>query len=95
VTRRITIEAILDEATAAGCAFAGPTSQARQIIASHRRIADNEAEAIRAIGQLDLLDRRRVREQFEHRFTSLRMAQDSVSLFEKIACGAAQQLIRR
>jgi glycosyltransferase involved in cell wall biosynthesis len=48
-------------------------------------IVETEDEAVRAIGRLDTLDRRRVRARFEERFTARRMAQDYVALYEKIA----------
>ena len=41
-------------------------------------VVDNEAEAIRAIKRIPELDRRRVREAFEQRFTARRMAENYV-----------------
>ena len=53
-------------------------------------VVDNEAEAITAIRQLDKLDRTRVREQFERRFTAQRMAREYARSLQEIAewvCG--------
>jgi glycosyltransferase involved in cell wall biosynthesis len=47
-------------------------------------IVDSESDAIRAVERLGELDRRRVRAQFEKRFTARRMAQDYVALYDKI-----------
>jgi glycosyltransferase involved in cell wall biosynthesis len=52
-------------------------------------IVDGEAEAIEAIGRLNELDRRKVRSQFERRFTSTRMASEYVRLYQ---CVAVQQV---
>jgi glycosyltransferase involved in cell wall biosynthesis len=48
-------------------------------------IVSNREEALRAIMRLPELDRRRVREAFERRFTSHRMAQDYVQLYRRLA----------
>ncbi len=48
-------------------------------------IIENEEEAIAAVKRIGELDRRRVRAAFEERFTSRRMAQDYVRLYEKLA----------
>jgi glycosyltransferase involved in cell wall biosynthesis len=42
-------------------------------------VVSNEEEAVRAIGRLGELDRRRIRVQFEKRFTSRRMAEEYLS----------------
>ena len=51
-------------------------------------VVDSEADAIRAVGRLDQLDRRRIRARFEERFTARRMAQDYLRHFETIASGS-------
>jgi glycosyltransferase involved in cell wall biosynthesis len=48
-------------------------------------VVSNEEEAVRAIGRLGELDRRRVRAQFEKRFTSRRMAEDYLSHYTALA----------
>jgi glycosyltransferase involved in cell wall biosynthesis len=52
-------------------------------------IVEDEAEAIAAIRQLDTLDRTRVREQFERRFTAQRMAREYTDLYRTLLNGAA------
>jgi glycosyltransferase involved in cell wall biosynthesis len=47
-------------------------------------VVDDEQDAIRAIGRLGELDRRKVRKQFERRFTSRRMAIDYVRLYDRL-----------
>jgi glycosyltransferase involved in cell wall biosynthesis len=47
-------------------------------------VVDGEAEAVRAIGRLGELDRRKVRLQFERRFTAKRMAKEYVRHYEKL-----------
>jgi glycosyltransferase involved in cell wall biosynthesis len=39
-------------------------------------LVNTEAEAVQAVGRIGQLDRRRVRQEFERRFTSRRMAED-------------------
>jgi len=48
-------------------------------------IVDDIAGAVAAVGELDALDRRRVREQFEERFSAERMALDYISIYRGIA----------
>ncbi len=55
-------------------------------------IVPDEAAAVEAIGNLDRLDRRRVRQQFERRFTARRMARDYVSVYEALSVSARPQL---
>ena len=52
-------------------------------------VVDDEAEAITAIRQLDKLDRTRVREQFERRFTAQRMAREYADLYKTLLNGSA------
>ena len=47
-------------------------------------IVETEAEALAAIGRIDQLDRRRIRERFEQRFTARRMAQDYCHLYREL-----------
>lgn len=47
-------------------------------------IVDNVEQAIAACGRLGELDRGRVRAQFDHRFTSRRMADDYVAIYQKL-----------
>jgi glycosyltransferase involved in cell wall biosynthesis len=48
-------------------------------------IVDNEEEAVRAVGQLDRIDRAQVRRAFETRFTVRRMAEDYLTLYRALA----------
>jgi glycosyltransferase involved in cell wall biosynthesis len=48
-------------------------------------IVDGEAEAVQAVGRLGELDRRRVRAQFEQRFTAQRMAREYLAHYESLA----------
>ena len=48
-------------------------------------IVDDIAGAVAAVGELDALDRRRVRDQFEERFSAERMALDYISIYRGIA----------
>jgi hypothetical protein len=48
-------------------------------------VVSDEEEAIRAIGRLAELDRRRVRAQFEKRFTSRRMAEEYLNHYAALA----------
>jgi glycosyltransferase involved in cell wall biosynthesis len=48
-------------------------------------IVPDEAAAVTAIANIDRLDRRQVRRQFERRFTARRMAEDYVALYRRIA----------
>jgi glycosyltransferase involved in cell wall biosynthesis len=47
-------------------------------------IVDNVEEAIAACGKLDQIDRKKVRAQFDKRFTSRRMAEDYVRVYENL-----------
>jgi glycosyltransferase involved in cell wall biosynthesis len=48
-------------------------------------VVDSHEEALAAIGRVDTLDRRRIRAEFERRFTARRMAEDYVQLYERLA----------
>ncbi len=56
-------------------------------------IVPDEAAAISAVGNIDKLDRRLVRQQFERRFTARRMALDYVSIYEEL-CRERLPLLR-
>jgi glycosyltransferase involved in cell wall biosynthesis len=47
-------------------------------------VVNNEAEAVAAIGRLGELDRAKVRQQFDRRFTARRMAQDYLDLYGEL-----------
>src|SRR5690242_1948279 len=47
-------------------------------------VVNNEAEAIQGVARIGQLDRRRIRQRFEERFTSSRMAKDYVRLYETL-----------
>ena len=51
-------------------------------------VVDDEAGAIEAVQRLSELDRRRVRESFDQRFTSAKMAEKYVGCYEKILAEA-------
>jgi glycosyltransferase involved in cell wall biosynthesis len=48
-------------------------------------LVDDETEAVRAVARLNKLDRRRVREGFERRFTADRMAEEYINQYEMVA----------
>lgn len=48
-------------------------------------IVDNVEEAVAAVGQLDRLDRRRVRQTFDRRFTAERMVTHYLTIFRQLA----------
>ena len=52
------------------------------------------AQAVRAISRLPQLDRRRIRAEFERRFTSRRMAEDYVRHYQMLAARSANQAAR-
>jgi glycosyltransferase involved in cell wall biosynthesis len=58
-------------------------------------IVDSVDEAIAACGRLHTLDRARVRAQFDKRFTSRRMAEDYVRIYEDLISAATQPLLAR
>jgi len=51
-------------------------------------VVEDETEALEAIKRIGELDRRKVRSQFEHRFTSRRMARDYLTRYEKLSTSA-------
>ncbi len=53
------------------------------------RIVASEDEAVRAIGEAARLDRRRIRHEFERRFTARTMASQYVALYERLCAGAS------
>ena len=55
-------------------------------------VVDNVDEAVAACGRLHEIDRAGVREHFEKRFTSRRMAEDYVTLYERLIAAQQPQL---
>ncbi len=55
-------------------------------------VVDNVDQAVAACGRLGEIDRGRVRAQFEKRFTSRRMAEDYVRLYERLIAARKPQL---
>jgi glycosyltransferase involved in cell wall biosynthesis len=55
-------------------------------------IVEDETGAVGAVERLNLLNRNRVREQFETRFTGRRMAEDYLALYRRMAADARPQL---
>ncbi|WP_338447397.1 glycosyltransferase family 4 protein [Pelagerythrobacter marensis] len=53
-------------------------------------IVDNVEEAVEAVGRLDGLDRRRVRQTFDRRFTAERMVDDYLSIYRELSGVPAQ-----
>jgi len=53
-------------------------------------VVDGESDAIEAIGQLQQLDRRRVRERFDGRFTAERMAREYAKIYNSMLNGGAE-----
>lgn len=56
-------------------------------------IVPDEANAVTAIANIDRLDRRQVRRQFDRRFTARRMAEDYLSVYEEL-CVERRPLLR-
>jgi glycosyltransferase involved in cell wall biosynthesis len=57
-------------------------------------VVSNEDEAVAAIKRLGELDRAKVRQQFDRRFTARRMAQDYVDLYGELSQAVAPRLLR-
>jgi glycosyltransferase involved in cell wall biosynthesis len=55
-------------------------------------IVDDVASAVAAVGRLGALSRLRIRERFEARFTARRMAEDYVSVYQKLAARGRPKL---
>ena len=53
-------------------------------------ILENEEQAVRAVGDLGRLDRRKVRVRFEERFSANRMARAYESAYRKLMSAAAE-----
>ena len=51
-------------------------------------IVEDEASAIKAIGQIPMLSRQAIRRHFEQRFTSRRMAEDYLATYEELIAAA-------
>jgi glycosyltransferase involved in cell wall biosynthesis len=54
-------------------------------------VVDDEEQAVQAVRRLGELDRRRVRERFEERFTAGRMAADYVSHYQSVVNGGSSE----
>jgi glycosyltransferase involved in cell wall biosynthesis len=54
-------------------------------------IVENQADAVKAVQDLHLLDRRRIRETFEQRFTCDRMARSYLDHYQALVSGTAQR----
>ena len=52
-------------------------------------IVENEEQAVRAVGDLRRLDRRKIRARFEERFSADRMAREYESAYRRLISGAA------
>jgi glycosyltransferase involved in cell wall biosynthesis len=48
-------------------------------------IVEDEADALRALDRIDRLDRRRIRREFERRFTSERMAKEYLAFYRQLS----------
>jgi len=53
-------------------------------------LVDSEQEALAAISRVAALDRRRVRDEFERRFTARRMTNDYVAIYQELAAAHAR-----
>ena len=56
-------------------------------------VVDGEAEAVSALVRIDDLDRYQVRQAFERRFTTRRMTDDYVRIYEKLLDQAQGELV--
>jgi glycosyltransferase involved in cell wall biosynthesis len=54
-------------------------------------VVDDEGQAIEAVQRLREIDRRRVRERFEERFTARRMATDYLSHYQSVVNGGGAE----
>ena len=52
-------------------------------------IVESEEEAVTAVGKVALLDRKVIRQRFEERFSSLRMASEYESQFQELTSGGS------
>jgi glycosyltransferase involved in cell wall biosynthesis len=57
-------------------------------------VVEDEDEAIAAVARIGELDRGKIRERFETRFTARRMAMDYVDLYEQLGAGAEVERLR-
>jgi glycosyltransferase involved in cell wall biosynthesis len=53
-------------------------------------VVDSVEEAVSAVSLIGNLDRRRIREVFDHRFTAARMARDYVAIYRRLLEGGSQ-----
>lgn len=54
-------------------------------------LVDSEEDAVEAVRRAESLDRLRIRQVFEHRFTVSRMADDYLAIYQKLAATTAQR----
>ena len=58
-------------------------------------VVDSIEDAVRAVGQIGVLDRTAVRQQFEARFTSSQMATKYLAVYEELVAGlSAENLLK-
>jgi glycosyltransferase involved in cell wall biosynthesis len=57
-------------------------------------VVEGEAEAVAAVGRLSEIDRRRVRERFDQRFTAKRMAAEYLRAYERVVANRPQKQLR-
>jgi glycosyltransferase involved in cell wall biosynthesis len=58
-------------------------------------IVRNEAEAAAAVARVGTLDRRRIRSEFERRFTARRMARDYLNVYRRLGAKDRPAVIAR
>jgi len=58
-------------------------------------VVDDEDAAVRAIGRLGQLDRRRVRAGYEQRFTASRMAEEYARCYRSLIGGKSRESVRQ
>ena len=58
-------------------------------------LVESDAEAVEAISRLGALDRRRIREEFERRFTVRRMTEDYISIYRRLVGKQSGMTYRR
>jgi glycosyltransferase involved in cell wall biosynthesis len=89
---------VMAESLAAGTpVVARPRGAAPEIVSSGRTgyLVDDLAEGVRAVTELDRIDRRRCRAVAESRFSLERMAREHERLYERVLAGPALPAPRR
>ena len=81
-----------DEAMACGTPVTLSAPAGLKVIdkAAPGSVVDDEEQAVQAVKRLGELDRRRVRDRFEERFTAGRMATDYVSHYQSVVNGGSE-----